>query len=593
MPARHPSSPLDHAVRAARPVLWRVGAISLGVNLLMLTGSLYMMQVFDRVLGSGHVETLILLTAMALVALAAMGLLEMARGQVLGRLGRWLDGALGPPLLTLVLRHAAAGPVSGIQGLRGGPQPLHDLAAVRGFLSGAGVLALLDAPWVPVFLAVIWGLHPVLGLAAVVAAVLLLGVAVLAEALTRAPQEDAGEASRAAGRLADATVRNADAARALGMEGAVLARWQALREAAGQSQVAVSDRGAGLVGLSRFLRASVQIIILGIGAWLVLDGALTSGGMIAASILLGRALAPVEQAIGTWRGVVAARSAWRRLRALSEAVPPPADRMSLPAPRGGLSCQGVVHVPPGREDAVLKSLSFAIEPGTVLGIIGPSAAGKSTLCRILVGAVRPTRGHARLDGADIFTWADGDLGRHVGYLPQEVELLPGTVRETIARFDPDADPEAVVAAARAAGVHDMILALPDGYDSDIGDGGRLLSGGQRQRLGLARALYGKPRLIVLDEPSSNLDGEGEQALLAAVAQARDDWGATVVMVAHGLRVLRVADMLMVLRNGAVEMIGPRDEVLGALRPAAVATTTASVGGTVNGTLMGGPQWGAS
>ncbi|MGC2857259.1 type I secretion system permease/ATPase [Novispirillum sp. DQ9] len=575
-----PATPLDQAVRAARPVLWRIGAISLCVNLLMLTGPLYMMQVFDRVLGSGHVETLLLLTALALVALLAMGLLEVARGQVLGRLGRWLDGALGAPLLGLVLRRAAADRPAGTQ-------PLHDLAAVRGFLAGPGVLALLDAPWVPVFLAVIWVLHPLLGLVALAAAVLLLTVAVTAEVLTRRPQEDAAEASRAAGRLAEATLRNADAARALGMEGAVLARWGRLRGAAGDSQVTVSDRGAGLVGLSKFLRAAVQIVILGAGAWLVLDGALTAGGMIAASILLGRALAPVEQAIGTWRGVVAARAAWGRLRALTDAAPPPGERMTLPAPRGTLACQGVVHVPPGREDAVLKGVDFTLEAGKVLGIIGPSAAGKSTLCRILVGAAKPTRGHARLDGADIFAWADGDLGRHVGYLPQEVELFPGTVRETIARFDPDADPEAVVEAARAAGVHEMILALPDGYDSDIGDGGRLLSGGQRQRLGLARALYGRPRLIVLDEPSSNLDGEGEQALLAAIATARDAWGASVVMVAHGLRVLRVADMLMVLRGGVVEMMGARDEVLAALRPAAVTTTEA-------GSLMAGQRkWEAS
>jgi PrtD family type I secretion system ABC transporter len=319
------------------------------------------------------------------------------------------------------------------------------------------------------------------------------------------------------------------------------------------------------VGFSKFLRMFVQILILGVGAWLVLQSDLTAGGMIAASILLGRALAPIEQSIGVWKLLVAARDARDRLSALFARLPPEPQGMRLPTPCGRLSCEGVVYTPPGRAEPVLRGVSFAVEPGTGLGILGPSAAGKSTLCKILVGIWQPTRGSARLDGADLFAWSADLIGRHIGYLPQDVELFAGSVGDNIARLGFAPDPDAVVAAAQAAGMHDMILALPQGYDTEIGDAGGHLSGGQRQRIGLARALYGRPRVIVLDEPNACLDGDGETALLQALYTAKG-WGATVVLVAHQPRILAPVDHLLLLRNGAVEAFGPRDEVLERLRP---------------------------
>jgi PrtD family type I secretion system ABC transporter len=552
-----PASPLDRALRELRPGFATLVLFSCGINLLILASPLYMWQIYDRVLASGRVETLVFLTLITAAALLALGALDGVRGHILGRMGRWLDRRLTSDLITASFRRTLRGEAAGGQALR-------DLATVRNVLAGPGVSALLDVPWAPAFVAIIALMHPLLGLVAVGAALALLALAFANEVASRRPLQDAAQRSIRAMQRAEAAIRNADVVLAMGMRQDFIRRWSALNEEALALQLKAGDRNATLVGFSKFLRMLVQVLILGVGAWLVLQNDLTAGGMLAASILLGRALAPLEQSIAAWKILVAARDARDRLSGLFARLPPEPQGMPLPAPLGRLSCEQVVYAPPGRVEPVLRGVSFAVEPGTGLGIVGPSAAGKSTLCKILVGTWQPTRGSARLDGADLFAWNPDLVGRHIGYLPQDLELFAGTVAENIARLGAHPDPEAVVAAAQAAGVHEMILALPQGYDTEIGEGGGLLSGGQRQRIGLARALYGRPRLVVLDEPNASLDGDGETALLGALFTAKA-WGATVVIVAHQPRIMAPVDQLLLLRQGAVEAFGSRDEVLERMR----------------------------
>jgi PrtD family type I secretion system ABC transporter len=570
-PAHPPTSPLTDALRALRPGIFVLAAFSLAINLLVLTSPLYMMQVFDRVLGSGRLETLAFLTLVAGVLVLGLSALESVRGQALGRIGRWLERRLAPELITASLRGALTGRSIGSQALR-------DLGAMRGFLAGPGVSALLDAPWVPVFIVMSALLHPLLGLIALASALALFVVGVANERATRWSLKEAAGRSIAALQRVEAAVRNAEVVQAMGMRADFLRRWSDLSEQALALQVRAGDRNAILVGFSKFLRLFAQIMILGCGAWLVLRGELSPGGMIAGSILLGRALAPVEQSIAAWKGLVSARDARDRLQRLFEHQPPP-KTMRLPAPIGRLSCHQVEFLPCGRTEPILHGVSLALEAGEGLGIVGPSAAGKSSLCKILVGTWRPTRGHARLDGADIFRWDSDGLGRHIGYLPQDVELFAGTVGDNVARMQCDPDPDAIVEAAQIAGVHEMILALPGGYDTEIGEAGGFLSGGQRQRIGLARALFGRPRVVVLDEPSASLDAAGEDALLRAMFAAKE-WGATVVLVAHQPRILAPCEKLLVLCSGKVEAFGARDEVFARLRrarpperPPAVASAT--------------------
>ncbi len=549
---------LKKALRECRLGFLLLGVFSFFINLLILTSPIYMMQTFDRVLSSGRVETLMFLTLIAGIAVLFMGMLEMVRGRLLQRMSRWLGRRLGPELI--------ASSMNGTRfGLMQGAQPLRDLATLRGFIGSPSINALFDAPWAPIFLAVIWLMHPWLGMIGVAAAIILLFVAFLNEWLSRKSLKQAGIMSIANTQRADSAIRNAEVFHAMGMLPGFLRSWSDRETSALDLQQDAGDKNATLVGFSKFVRLFVQILILGTGAYLVLQAELTSGGMIAASILLGRALAPVEQAIGAWKGLIAARDSYGRMTALLEKLPSRDDAMPLPAPKGELACDGVIYVPPGREQPVLNAVNFELKPGEALGVIGPSASGKSTLCRILVGMWRPTRGRARLDGADLFAWPAEQLGPYLGYLPQDVELFAGSVRDNIARLDPDPEPSRVVEAAVTAGVHEMILQLPMGYETEIGEAGAYLSGGQRQRIGLARALYGRPRLIVLDEPNANLDTDGEDALVNAIVQAKS-WGATVVIVAHQPRILRPVDKLMLLREGRMDLFGPRDEILNKLRP---------------------------
>ncbi len=563
-----PSDPLRNVVKQCRSALLVVGAFSLFINVLVLTSPIYMMQMYDRVLSSGRVETLVFLTLIAGIAVLVMGALEVVRGRLLARIGGWLEKSLSPELIGSSLRSA-------LHGATATAQPLRDLATVRAFLGGTGVNAIFDAPWAPIFLAIIYWLHPVLGLVGIGAAVVLLAIAVINEAWSRRLLREAGQLGLANTQRADAAIRNAGVFHAMGMLDGFLFGWMGRTEQALASQLEASDRSAVIIGASKFFRVFVQIFILGAGAYLVLQDQLTSGGMIAASILLGRALAPVDQSIGAWKSMVAARDAFDRIKRLLERFPPKPAAMPLPAPTGQLSCEQVSYAVRGRDKPILDRVTFALAAGEVLGVIGPSAAGKSTLCKILVGTWTPSHGHARLDGADLSAWPPSQLGQFIGYLPQDVELFGGTIRDNIARLTPEPDPAAVVEAARIAGVHEMILRLPKGYESEIGEGGAFLSGGQRQRVGLARALFGRPQLIVLDEPNASLDVEGEESLIAAIRTAQG-WGATVVLVAHAPRVLQPATKLLFMRDGRSELFGDRDAVLAKLRPVPAARPAQAV-----------------
>jgi PrtD family type I secretion system ABC transporter len=463
---------------------------------------------------------------------------------------------------------------------------LRDLDNLRAFATGAGVIALCDAPWAPIFLLILTLMNPWLGLLGLVGAALLFALAVINEQVSRAPLKHEVRAAIGDREAVDQALKNAEALQAMGMLKGFLARWSEQNTGTLAAQLESGERSGTVVGVSKFLRMSLQLLILGVGALLVLDHHLTSGGMIAASIILGRALAPVEQSIGAWKSFVAARQAYERLTTVFTITAPEKQPMRLPTPKGRLSCDGVFLIPPKASEPVLKGLEFALEPGEALGIIGPSASGKSTLCRLLTGVWHPTRGHVRLDGADLANWAPDQLGQHLGYLPQDVELFAGSIKDNIARLAPDPDPTKVVEAAKLAGVHEMILSLGNGYDTEIGSEGHLLSGGQRQRIGLARTLYNRPRLIILDEPNANLDSMGERALMDAIGAAKS-WGATIVMVAHQPGILRPMDKLLLLVEGQIRYFGPRDQFLGSLhavqnndgaaqplrRPAPAAATT--------------------
>lgn len=575
----NPEASLKRVVAGCKKGFIVVGLFSLAINLLMLTVPIYMMQMYDRVISSGNVDTLLLLSIIAVGGLLCMSLVEMMRSRIMVKLGSWVDRELSGPVLSGAMNDSLrAGGLNGASGLR-------ELNTLRGFLTGAGIFPLLDAPWVPIFVAIIFMIHPTLGLLAVAGAIIVFGFALANDFSTRKPLKQANGAAAKALYRADAMVRNADVAAAMGMEPHLVRRWRESNEEGLTLQAVASDRAGGISAMAKFVRLVLQIGMLGVGAYLVTLNEITGGGMIAGSIILSRAMAPIEQSIGAWRGMVAARGAYESIKSLLGRTPATGDSMSLPKPQGHISVEGVAFVPPGSQEPILRGVTCEILPGDTVGLIGPSASGKTTLARIIVGSWRPTAGHARLDGADVFVWDAADRGRYIGYMPQDVELFDGPVRENIARMgEPDSD--AVVEAAMLAGVHDLVLHLPNGYETFIGDGGAKLSGGQRQRLALARALYGDPSLVVLDEPNSNLDTEGERALMEAMAELRRR-RITTVVVAHRPTILASVDKLIVMNQGRVEMAGPRDEVLekvapgsiDAVRRAIAANPEASAGGS--------------
>ncbi|WP_245513462.1 MULTISPECIES: type I secretion system permease/ATPase [unclassified Mesorhizobium] len=550
------TNPLHIALSRCRGGFAAVAGFSFVINLLVLSTSVYMLQVYDRVLPGRSVETLVYLTLIAAAALAAMGALEFFRSRLLVQLGTWIDRVLSPQVLGRGLENA----------LRGSPyrtDALRDLATLRGYLGGGGIMALFDAPWMPLYLAFIFLLHPLLGLLALGGAVILFGLALANNALTAGMLKQANAVSARAYQAADAGFRNAEVIDGMGMGGVLARRWDAANASVLALQTIASDRAGLINAFAKPFRMFLQVAVLGLGAWLSLRHEVSPGAMIAASIIMSRALAPVEQAIATWKQTAGAREAWGRLDRLFEAPPLRPAGMELPRPRGQLSVESVTFAPAGARAPVLKNVTFSLSSGQVLAIIGPSAAGKSTLARLIVGMASPQHGQVRLDGADVFAWNRADFGRHVGYLPQDVELFPGTVRENIARMEAG-DPTMVVAAAKMAGVHEMILRLAKGYDTEIAEQGSVLSGGQRQRIGLARALYGRPPLVVLDEPNSNLDAIGEEALNQAIASMKEA-GSTVVIVAHRPTLMAHVDCVLVLNEGQPQMFGPRDGVLAQLR----------------------------
>jgi ATP-binding cassette subfamily C protein/ATP-binding cassette subfamily C protein EexD len=544
------------AVAACRRALGAAAGFSLFVNLLQLAVPLFMLQVFDRVLVGGSLETLGLLALLAVAALVAMAALDLVRARLMHRAGDWFERRLGAATFERAVL-AAGGDAVG---------RLRDLARLRGFLASNSLISLYDSPWVPIYLGIIFLLHPSLGWVATVGAVALFALALVNEMLTRRPLAVAGAAAGRAETQALAAARNAEAVDAMGMMADLAQHWRAANAAALAPQGRATDRAAAAFALSKFARLAVQLAILAVGAVLVVHQEITAGAMIAGSIMMARALAPVEQAIGSWKELVGARAAYRRLGRLHAAPAKRAATMALPRPAGRLAVDRVALCFPGAPEPTIKGVSFEVAPGEAIAIVGPSAAGKSTLARLIVGTWRPSAGTVRLDGAELFRWDRADVGRQVGYLPQDVELFAGTVRRNIARMA-EAEPADVVAAARLAGVHDMVLRLSQGYDTEIGPGGAILSAGQRQRIALARALYGRPRLVVLDEPNANLDSAGEAALVDAIGRIRRD-GAAVVVVAHRPNVLQAVDRVVVLRDGAIEMVGPTEQVLARLaRPA--------------------------
>jgi ATP-binding cassette subfamily C exporter for protease/lipase len=534
-----------------------VGVFSAISNLLMLTPSLYMLQVYDRVLQSRNEITLLMLTLMMLGAYLISGALDLIRSFVLVRVGAKFDMELNKRVYTAAFEQnlKKSGGNAG--------QALLDLTHIRQFLTGNALFAFFDAPWFPVYLIVIFVFEPTLGLFALGGTAVLVALAYVNERVSRKPLAEANTMSISAGNLATNNLRNAEVIESMGMLPNLLGRWFKLHGKFLHLQAEASEK-AGIVGaLTKFVQVSLQSLVLGLGALLVLENKMSPGMMIAASVLVGRALAPVQQVIGVWKSWSSTRSAYERLSQLLQDNPERSAGMELPKPLGQLSVEGVVAAPPGGQVAVLKGINFAIAPGDVLGVIGPSGSGKSTLARLLVGVWPAANGSVRLDGADIFQWNKGELGPNLGYLPQDIELFGGTVSENIARFG-EVDAEKVVQAAKRAGVHEMILHLPKGYDTMLGDAGGGLSGGQKQRLGLARAMYGDPSVIVLDEPNSNLDDIGEMALLQAVNDLRLR-GKTIVLITHRTSIIGATNKLLLLRDGAVAMFGPSNQVLGALQ----------------------------
>ena len=536
-----------------RPLLGTMGLFSLCINLLCLVPALFMLQVFDRVLTTYSHETLMVLLAGTAVALLVMLLLDYVRQRLQAVLGTLVDERLAPQVVATLVERAARSPqAGGVEGIR-------DVASLRNVFASNGLTALFDAPWAPIYLVVIWAFHPLLGIGAALALLLMLALAWLNDRLSRRALEGLQGSGRRAGRYVESSLRNAEVLQALGMTRALLARWRAL-----QDETAVLSLSAGrsstLFGaLTRCLRQAIQVALLALGAWLVLTQQASAGVMIATTVLLGRALQPVEQLVGSWRMLADGRAAYGRLAQLSAGFEGRTDQLALPCPQGRIEVDNLSFRSAGSNQPILFHVAFTLAAGESLAILGPSAAGKSTLARLLTGIWAPSTGSVRLDGADLAYWPRQDLGPHIGYVPQDVELFDATVAENIARLG-QVSSEAVVAAAVRANAHEMILSLPQGYDTQVGEHGLRLSPGQRQRIALARALYGNPRLVVLDEPNSNLDGSGELALAQAVNGLHED-GVTSIIITHRPSLIAHVDKILVLEAGRVKRFGPAAEVM--------------------------------
>ncbi|MEZ5701791.1 MAG: type I secretion system permease/ATPase [Burkholderiaceae bacterium] len=561
-----PDNEIGHALAAFRSAFRSVGAFSAVINLLMLVPSLYMLQVYDRVLTSRNETTLAMLTLMVLGAYLFMNALELVRSHVLIRVGAHLDMQLNQRVYVASFEQN----LKRTGGNAG--QALADLTTIRQFLTGHSMFAFFDAPWFPVYLVVIFLFDWTLGLFALAGTVVLVLLAWVNEVVSRKPLTEANTMAVAAGNLATNNLRNAEVIEAMGMLPNLMSRWFKLHTRFLQLQAQASQKASLVNASSKFVRVSMQSLILGLGALLALENRITPGMMIVGSILMGRALAPVDQLIAMWKGWSGTRSAYRRLSDLLAANPVRPERMALPRPQGRVAAEAVTVLPPGTQIPALRNLSFNLAAGEALGVIGASGSGKSTLARVLVGVWPAVAGAMRLDGSDVYQWNKAELGPHVGYLPQDVELFSGTISENIARFG-EIHADQVIEAAQRAGVHDLIQHFPQGYDTPLGDGGAGLSGGQKQRIGLARALYGDPALVVLDEPNANLDEAGEQALVQALIELKQR-GKTLVLITHRPHIIGVTQKLLLLKDGIVQLFGPTEQVLAELSKSANSAKTA-------------------
>jgi ATP-binding cassette subfamily C protein RsaD len=548
-------TPLNDAIRAMRPAIATAVVFSMFVNVLGLTSPLYMLQVYDRVLASRNETTLLLLTIGVIFLLLVSAALESLRTQVLVRGGLKFDALVRDKVFDGVL-------VSTLRRQGAGPQSFRDMDTVRESFTGSSMIAFCDLPWLPIYVLVSFILHWFFGVLAVVSVVIMLILAIMNDRMTEAPLKAANTAAISAQNDVTSSLRNSEVIKAMGMWMGLQKRWITRRDAQVALQAVASDRGGVVLSAIKFFRQVVQTFILGGGAFLAIEGQISAGTMIVASMIVGKALAPVESAVGQWKALVAARGSWDRLQEMFRATPLTQDAMELPVPTGKLSVEGVVIVPPGASQPSVRGIAFQLEPGTVLGIVGPSASGKSSLSRALVGVWTPAQGVVRLDGFDLKQWNVHQLGSHIGYLPQDIELFSGTVAENIARFVAF-EPNEVIAAAQMAGVHEMIQGLPNGYDTQIGDGGAALSGGQRQRIALARAVFRVPALIVLDEPNASLDADGEAALAQAIARLKEA-KRTIIFVTHKPSLLNCADKIMIVMQGMIAQLGERDAVLAQL-----------------------------
>ena len=533
------------------------GLFSAAVNLLMLVPVIYMLQVYDRVVSSGSYSTLAMLTLLMVALTAALGGFEWVRSMILIAASNRIEKNLRRRVSDATFKRAllTGGAVSN-------SQPLSDLSSLRQFLTGNGLFAFFDAPWFPIYVFVMFMFHPLFGYAAIFAGIVMVALAYTTEKVTSKKLQDANSQSNWINNQVNGTLKNSEVIAAMGMADDLRHRQEKRFDQVLTLQTDAS-RSAGLLqSLSKTFRMVMQSLLLGLGALLALRQEISPGMMIAGSLLLGRALAPIDMLVGTWKGFTLARGQYDRLGQLLNQIPKDADTMSLPAPTGKLSAEQVMVVPPGSKNIVVRGVNMELNAGEALGIVGPSASGKSCLARALLGIWPTYSGKVRLDGADIFAWDRTELGPYIGYLPQDIELFDGSISENICRFG-DVDPDKVVEAARTAGVHDLILHLPQGYDTVIGGSGGILSGGQRQRIGLARAIYGSPKYLVLDEPNSNLDDQGERELVEAIRRIKSE-GATVIIITHRTMVLQCVDKILVMRDGAASHFGPRDQVLAAL-----------------------------
>lgn len=548
-------SELGEALRACRNAFVGLGVMSCMINLLYLTGSLFMLEVYDRVLPSRSVPTLVGLIILAAGLYIAQGILDLIRGRILGRIGTSIDETLNARVFDIVVRLPLT-----VGARNEGLQPLRDLDNVRSFLGGMGPGAFFDLPWLPFYLAICFAFHVMIGVTALIGALILMTLAITTEFLSRAPARQALGLAARRNDLAAASRRNAEVLVAMGMSGRLARRWGEANQRYLDGNQRASDISSGLGAAAKVMRMMLQSAVLAVGAYLVIHQEATAGIIIAGSILSARALAPVDLAIAHWKSFIAARQSWHRLNQLLESMPVRAEPTLLQPPSSRLSVDAVSIMPPGDQRVIVQDVTFALSAGNGLGVIGPSGSGKSSLVRALVGVWQPVRGKVRIDGAALDQWSSDVLGRYVGYLPQDVELFAGSVAQNICRFDPEATSESIIAAAKEAGVHEMIIKMREGYDTQVGEQGAALSAGQAQRVALARALYGNPFLIVLDEPNSNLDTEGDEALSRAIRGARER-GAIVVVVAHRPIGIEAVDQLLVLKDGRVQAFGPKETVL--------------------------------